>query len=134
MDRRRFLSVILPLVLTVIPGLQLVRFFSQKPDIWWTPPSMLVSLADGEGQVRVYARNTPLRSMLQSGQVQIVTGAQATPMTEADIGLRLNHWDQVRARNVGMLILCGLMVGLCLGLAMAGLVGLRQQPERAATS
>ncbi len=133
-DPRMFTTVILPLVLILIPGLQLVRFFSRSPDIWWTPATQLVSLADGEKQVRVYVRGTPLRSWLASAKLQVVTDSGTAGLSESDVGLRLNHWDQIRAEGIVALLINALMIGFGLGLALAGLVGIRQRPEKPATT
>ena len=134
MNPRVFTTVILPLMLLVIPGLDIVRSLTQRNDIWWTPAGQYVTLGEGERQVRVYVRGTPLRTLVDAGQLELrASSAGTSVVTASEVGLRLNHWDKIRADRSLMLLLDGIMVGLALGLAAAGWSYLRRPPGPATT-
>jgi len=49
--------------LLLIPALALYRELSRRPDIWWTPPAMALSLDKSQDRVRIYARGKPLGAL-----------------------------------------------------------------------
>ena len=91
-------------VLFLIPGLALYRELSTRPDIWWTPRAMALSLAEGRDRVEIYARDQPLGALLEARQLWIrdETGSSAVAVNE--IRLRFNNWDRVRGGRVPLLL------------------------------
>ena len=70
-------------VLFLIPGLALYRELSKRPDIWWTPRAMALSLAESQDRVEIYARGKPLGDLLEARQLWIrdETGSSAVAST-----------------------------------------------------
>jgi len=91
-------------VLLLIPALALYRALSQRSDIWWTPPTMLVPLTDSRDRVEIYARARPLDSLLEAGQVRLTDDTGSTSLAAREIGLRFNNWDRVRAERLPLLV------------------------------
>jgi len=91
-------------VLFLIPGLALYRELSKRPDIWWTPRAMALSLAESQDRVEIYARGKPLGALLEARQLWIrdETGSRAVAIRE--ISLRFNNWDRVRGGRVPLLL------------------------------
>jgi hypothetical protein len=98
-------------VFFLMSALQLVRFFSQRADIWWTPKPLGLALADAADRVEVYVRDVALLEHVKTGRVQLLTDAGARPVMESDIRLRLNNWDRVRAERIPSLLGVGVALG-----------------------
>ena len=67
--------------LLLIPALALYREMSGRPDIWWTPLPMALSLADSRDRVEIYARGRQLGTLLDQEQLWI---GRAGPRTALD--------------------------------------------------
>ncbi len=98
--RLRVFYSVLTAALLLIPAVALFSELSRRSDIWWTPPAMALSLADGKDRVEIYVRGRSLGSLLDQKQLSITDGAGSRVLSEADIGLRLNNWDRVRAARL----------------------------------
>lgn len=85
--RQRLLFSSLTFVLFFMAAMPLYRELTRPKDVWWTPPTLLVPLADAQDRVQVYVRGEPVGAPLQS-----------------EIGLRFNNWDRVRAERLPMLL------------------------------
>jgi uncharacterized SAM-binding protein YcdF (DUF218 family) len=68
--RARMLYSMFSLVFLLAASMPLVRELSQRRDIWWTPQTMLLPLAQSKDRVEVYARGKPLDALLEAGQLQ----------------------------------------------------------------
>lgn len=90
---------------------QIVRFSLTRDDIWWTPRGTFVSLGESRDRVEVYVRGVLLQDLVDGQRLQLVSGASATPITGADVGLRLNHWDRVRAQKLAAVVLASIVAG-----------------------
>jgi len=77
--RLRFFFLTLTVVLLLMPTLAFYEEFSRRPDIWWTPPSMALSLAEGRDRVEVYARGKPLSALLAAQQLWIKDERGSSP-------------------------------------------------------
>src|SRR6266550_3689581 len=95
---RLFYSVLTG-VLLLIPALPLYLELSKRSDIWWTPPTMALSLTESQDRVQIYARGRPLGALLDAKQLWITDEAGSSPLTAREIGLRLNNWDRVRTAH-----------------------------------
>jgi len=91
-------------VLFVLAAMPLYRELTRPKDTWWTPPTMLVPLAQAQDRVQVYVRGEPVGAPLES-----------------EIGLRLNNWDRVRAQQLPVIVsaagACGAMLVLLIMVA-----------------
>ena len=82
------------LVLFLIALMPLYRELTRPKDIWWTPRTMLVPLAQSQDRVEIYVRGEPIDAALQS-----------------KIGLRFNNWDRVRAAQLPVMVSSGAACG-----------------------
>ena len=124
--RLRLFFSVLTGTLLLIPTLALYRELSRRPDIWWTPPAMALSLNESQGRVRIYARGKPLGTLLDAKQLWIREEAGSSALDARELGLRFNNWDRVRAAQIPMLLtyaaVCGAGVVLLLLTATGRLV------------
>lgn len=111
--------LVVPVGLLLASALQLVAFFQQRSDIWWTPLPMATPLAQSGDRVEVYARGTDLRTLVESGQVRI----GGTVLTTEDVRVRFNNWDRTRAEQISMLLTYSFTVGAMLVLIGFTLTG-----------
>ena len=120
--RTRMLFASMSLVFVFLAAMPLVRELTRRRDIWWTPRTMLVPLAESGDRVEIYVAGKPLGEVLQGSAV----------------GLRFNNFDRVRAERLPMLIVdagvCGAVITLLLLMVTGRLVyrgGSLAEPVRA---
>lgn len=118
----RYLLLFLPAVFLLTAGAQLYRFYHERNDIWWTPSRMLVPLADTHDRIAIYVRNTELDDLVAAGQLRLFRDSVGSAVTAADIGLRFNNWDRVRAERISTLLIFGVSVGAAGALVLVGLI------------
>ncbi len=102
--RLRLFFSTLTATLLLIPALALYRELSRRPDIWWTPPAMALSLTQSHDRVEIYARGKPLDALLEARQLWIGEEAGPNVLEAREIGLRFNNWDRVRAAQIPLLL------------------------------
>jgi len=121
--RIRFLFATLMFTLFFVAAVPLYREVSRRRDIWWTPRTMLIPLAESTDRVEIYARGQPLTTLLQAGQVRVAEGGSVRVLTTGEISLRFNNWERVRAEGLPVLVAsaagCGVAVVMLL-LIMTG--------------
>jgi hypothetical protein len=110
-------------VFFLMSALQLVRFFTQPADIWWTPKALGLSLADTSDRVEIYVRGVSLQEYVRAGRVQLLADTGATPITESEMRLRFNNWDRIRAQRIPSLLSAGLALGASGVLLLFGILG-----------
>jgi hypothetical protein len=110
-------------VFFLMSALQLVRFFNQPSDIWWTPEALALPLADGADRVKVYVGRTELGELADAGRVHLVADSGATPVARAEIRLRINNRDRVRAERLPMLLVHAVTLGASGVVFLSGLLG-----------
>ncbi|MGH7752760.1 MAG: hypothetical protein ACREN5_08085, partial [Gemmatimonadales bacterium] len=95
--------------------LQLVRFASQRDDIWWTPLELAVPLAQAGDRVEVYVQGTHLAQLVNQGRLRVTSGSESRVAAEGDVVLRFNNWDRMRADRTTVVALAAFAagVGLC---------------------
>jgi hypothetical protein len=96
----------------LISALPIYRELSRRRDIWWTPFSMLVPLADSKDRVQVFVRREPLPALIQAGQLRMEDNGRSSVLATSDIGFRFNNWDRVRGERLGLLLVCAAMCGV----------------------
>ncbi len=108
--RMRLFFSSLSFVLFFIAAMPLYRELTRPKDIWWTPRTMLVPLAQSTDRVEIYVRGELLRPCLM--------GDSACTPLQSSIGLRFNNWDRVRAAQLPIMVssaaACGGMLVLLL--------------------
>jgi hypothetical protein len=91
-------------VLLLIPALALYRELSRRPDIWWTPPPLALSLSESQERVEIYVRGKPLGALLEARQLSVTDEAGSRALSPDEIRLRFNNWDRVRAARLPLLL------------------------------
>jgi len=119
--RASFAAMILGLFL--IPAIALYRELSKRPDIWWTPPSLMVPPTEAADRVQVYIGGKPLMVLVGAGQLRIGDSAASGVVAASDIGFRLNNYDRVRAERIPLLLAYAAMCGALTALTLVLLSG-----------
>jgi hypothetical protein len=115
--RIRLVYVFMSLVFVFLAAAPIYRELTRSKDIWWTPRTMMVPLAQSGDRVEIYVAGKPLGDVLQAGEV----------------GLRFNNWDRVRAERFPMLLVnaavCGALVTVLL-LMVTGRLTYREEKQQ----
>lgn len=111
----------------------LIRFTRERDDIWWTPRTATVSLPQSRSRVEVYIRGTSLEEHIKAGRLQLLSDRGPAPLTEADIGVRLNNWDRVRAERIPFLVSAAAGAGAAGIILLFGLIGWVPAPRMEAS-
>jgi hypothetical protein len=98
-------------VLLFIPAVALFSELNRRPDIWWTPPSLALSLNESADRVRVYVRGKPLGTLVDAGRLRLADTPDSV-LSISDVGLRLNNWDRVRAQRLPSLLVYAAAIGV----------------------
>ena len=104
MPPRIRLFSILSISLFFVAAVPLYQELSRRDDIWWTPYTMLVPLADSKDRVEIYVRGRPLAALVQAGHLRIADDRGSSVLAASDVGLRFNNWDRVRAKRLPLLL------------------------------
>ena len=118
----RYLLLALPAIFLFTAGSRLYAFFQERPDIWWTPMGLLVPLAESHDRVAIYIGNRELDDLVAAGRLRLGGDSITSAVNRADIGLRFNNWDRVRAERLVGLLISGVTVGAAAALLLVGLV------------
>ena len=104
MPPRVRLFLILSISVFFVAAVPLYRELSRPDDIWWTPHTMLVPLAEGKDRVEIYVRGRPLAALVQAGHLRIADAPVSIVLAASDVGLRFNNWDRIRAKRLPLLL------------------------------
>ena len=129
----RELRLVLGIVVLLIPASHLFRFFTQRSDIWWTPKALAVPLAESTDRVEIYVHEQPLQEQLKAQRLQLVTDRGPATLSVADVTLRFNNRDHVRAEQVPLLLSAAVVsgvVGVLLVLSVLGMWPPTRPPRR----
>ena len=110
--RIRFFFGTMSVVFFVLAAIPLFTELLRRDDIWWTPRTMLVPLVESANRVEIYARGRPLMSWIDGRQLQIVDQTGTSLVNSADVGLRFNNWERVRAERVPVLLVSAAACGI----------------------
>jgi len=103
--RNRALFSALLGVLFLMAALPLLRAFSQREDIWWTPKPMALPLSESQDRVQIFVRDQALSELIEAGQLQMVEAGSPQAIAANEVRLRFNNWDKVRAARIpGLLV------------------------------
>src|SRR5262245_65199007 len=111
-SRIRLVFATLSLVVFFLAAAPLYRELSRRSDIWWTPRTMLVPLAESKDRVEIYTRGKPLATVLQAGQLRIAEEGGSSTLATSDVGLRFNNWDRVRAERIPLMLVYAAACGI----------------------
>ena len=109
--RIRMIFATMLLALLLIPGVALYSELSRRADIWWTPRTMLVPLAESGDRVEVNVRSKSLGSLLEAGQLRIADDVSGNVLSTGDVGFRFNNWQRVRTQRLPVLLVYAAMIG-----------------------
>jgi hypothetical protein len=111
------------ILLTVLPALMLVQHVGGKSDIWWTPVTMAPTIAEARDRAEIYLGDRLLSEEVASGHLQRVTDSGTVAVRPADLRVRFNNWDRVRAARLPLIGLDSGLLGI--GLAFLAIGSLR---------
>src|SRR5262245_40641202 len=111
-SRIRLLFATLSLVSFFVAAAPLYRELTRRSDIWWTPRTMLVPLAEGRDRVEIYTRGKPLATLLQAGQLRIAEEGGSSILATSDVGLRFNNWDRVQGERIPLMLVYAAACGI----------------------
>ena len=109
--RLRLMYSGLTLISLLLPAVAIYSELSRRPDIWWTPLPMAVTLSDSRDRIEIYADGKPLAAALAAQQLWIRDEAGSRALSADQIRLRFNNWDRVRASRVPLLLLYAAVFG-----------------------
>ena len=109
--RVRLALVIMSLSVLLTSALPILRELTRRTDIWWTPTTMPVPLAESGQRVEIYAHGQPLAKLIQAGKVQVLDEGRPVSLGAGDVGLRFNNSDRVRAERLPRLLLSAALFG-----------------------
>ena len=115
-------QLILPAIFLVISSARLYGFFHERSDIWWTPQGTIVPLAETHDRVAIYVRSRELDDLVAAGHLRLLEDSVTSVVRTADIGLRFNNWDRVRAERISSLLISGVTAGAAAALLLVGLI------------
>ena len=104
--------------------INLIRFYGERSDIWWTPSAAPLSLDQSRDRVEVYVRGVLLQNALQSGRLKMDGDYTSESLKASDIGVRLNNRDRVRAERLPIMLFSAVGVGFTGLLLLLGIFGL----------
>ena len=107
----------------LVSCVQLVRFYAQRDDIWWTPIATPLSLEQSRDRVELYVRGVSLQNALQSGRLQLGDSGP-TAITASDIGIRLNNNDRVKVERLPLVVMSAAGAGFTGLVLLLGILGL----------
>ncbi|MDH4352340.1 MAG: hypothetical protein OEW56_14425 [Gemmatimonadota bacterium] len=102
--RLRLFWLALTAALLLIPGLALYRELSRRPDIWWTPLPLALSLSESQDRVEIYVQGKPLGALLEAQQLSVTDKVGSRTLGADQIRLRFNNWDRIRATRLPLLL------------------------------
>ena len=111
-SRTRLVFAALSLVFFFVAAAPLYRELARRGDIWWTPRTMLVPLAETRDRVEIYTRGKPLAALLQAGQLRIAEEGGSSILAPSDVGLRFNNWDRVRVERIPLMLVYAAACGI----------------------
>jgi len=115
--RLRVFYSLLTGALVLIPLVALYSELSKRSDIWWTPATNQLPLAESRDRVEIYVRGRPLGMLLEQGHLAITDSAGPHVLTSQDVAVRLNNWDRMRIQRLPILLSYAAVLG-------AGLIAL----------
>ena len=130
--RLRVFYSLLTGALMLIPVVALYSELSKRSDIWWTPATNQLPLAESRDRVEIYVRGRPLGMLLEQGHLAITDSAGPHVLTSQDVAVRLNNWDRMRIQRLPILLSYAAVLGaglIALLLVATGRLAYREERE-----
>ncbi len=130
--RLRVFYSLLTGALVLIPLVALYSELSKRSDIWWTPATNQLPLAESRDRVEIYVRGRPLGMLLEQGHLAITDSAGPHVLTSQDVAVRLNNWDRMRIQRLPILLSYAAVLGaglIALVLVATGRLAYREERE-----
>ena len=130
--RLRVFYSLLTGAMLLIPAVALYSELSKRSDIWWTPATNQLPLAESRDRVEIYVRGRPLGMLVDQGHLAITDSAGPHVLTSQDIAVRLNNWDRVRIQRLPVLLIYTAVLGagiLALVVVATGRLAYREERE-----
>jgi len=109
----------LGVVFVLLSVLPLVRHFTERADIWWTPLPLAVPLAETADRVEVYVRGSILEQHLHAGTLTLTGVSGPARVAAADITFRFNNRDRRTAQQLPQLLASAALGGAVLALVIS---------------
>jgi hypothetical protein len=118
-----WIGCITTLIVGALLGASLYRAFAADQNIWWTPPSMSLSLEASGGHFELYICGKRLQNHVSDGTLYAVDKAGTRyRVAPGDVGVRLNNWPEVQAAILTQALWSSLAFGAAVCLLVTGLV------------
>src|SRR2546425_4212933 len=130
--RLRVFYSLLTGALMLIPVVALYSELSKRSDIWWTPATNQLPLAESRDRVEIYVRGRPLGTLLEQGHLAITDSAGPHVLGAQDVAVRLNNWDRVRIQRLPRVLIYAAVLGaglIALLLVATGRLAYREERE-----
>src|SRR6266849_1212097 len=130
--RLRVFYSLLTGALVLIPLVALYSELSKRSDMWWTPATNQLPLAESRDRVEIYVRGRPLGMLLEQGHLAITDSAGPHVLTSQDVAVRLNNWDRMRIQRLPILLSYAAVLGaglIALVLVATGRLAYREERE-----
>ena len=104
-------------------------------NIWWTPLELALPLAVAADEFELYLGGELLQRQVERGALA-VKNKQGTmrPVAPAEIRIRLNNWQKIRAERLHGAVFAALSLGISLACLGLGLVQLLQNRKNRSAS
>jgi hypothetical protein len=100
-------------------------------NIWWTPLELALPLAVAAGEFELYLGGELLQRQVEQGALAVKNEQGAMrPVAPAEIKIRLNNWQKIRAERLHGAVFAALSLGISLACLGLGLVQLLREKRR----
>jgi len=130
--RLRVFYSLLTGAMLLIPAVALYSELSKRSDMWWTPATNQLPLAESRDRVEISVRGRPLATLLEQGHLALTDSAGPRVLGAQDIAVRLNNWDRVRFQRLPLLLTYAAVLGaglIALVLVATGRLAYREERE-----
>jgi len=104
-DPNRRFFVLFGGIFFILSVADIVRSALEPEDIWWTPSALAVTVPEARDRVEIDVRGGPLQEALQTGSLRSTDKGAPAPLGLADIRIRFNNRDQVKAQRLPFLLI-----------------------------
>src|SRR5262245_56436876 len=119
-------------IILLLSTVNLIRAWRQPSDIWWTPMKLAVPLAESRDRVQIFIRDEPLETLIAGTRLLVAGSSGTEPLRAAEVKLRFNNRDRVRADRLVTVLSAGIGIGAGAILLLIGIVGVEPRAKRLA--
>ena len=101
----------------------LISGLRSDPNIWWTAGSLPLDNPQSRRAFELFINGQAINHILVENSLAMVApGGLATPVRKDDITVRLNSWQWVKSKSLGLAALFGFLFGACLVMMITGMI------------